>query len=264
MHCEMLEDQGWEDPNALWDAGGPGVGGPQCIVGCWRTPVHCGMLEDPGVGGPQCIVGCWRTLGWEDPSALWDAGGPWGGRTPMHCGMMEDPNALWDAGGPGVGGPQCIVGCWRTLGWEDPNALLGGGGGESLKKSLGLPQISKIWGDVPKIDSECPQNAFGGWVGVPSTPPPPLTPLPCPPPTPRDWCLSRQLWWGHRVPAYKVGLSPPGSDPPDEGLWVVARSEDEARDEAARLCCAPPGDVELQQGGGGGPKSSLHPPNISS
>ena len=21
-----------------------------------------------------------------------------------------------------------------------------------------------------------------------------------------DWCLSRQLWWGHRVPAWKVGL----------------------------------------------------------
>jgi valyl-tRNA synthetase len=19
-----------------------------------------------------------------------------------------------------------------------------------------------------------------------------------------DWCVSRQLWWGHRVPAYKV------------------------------------------------------------
>lgn len=63
-----------------------------------------------------------------------------------------------------------------------------------------------------------------------------------------DWCLSRQLWWGHRVPAYKVGVSPPGGDPPDPpGLWVVARSEDEARDEAARLCRVPPKDIELQQ-----------------
>ena len=66
MHCGVLEDPGWEDPmgwwedpNALWGAGGPRVGGPhgmvggpQCIVGCWRTPMHCGVLEDPG---------------WEDP-----------------------------------------------------------------------------------------------------------------------------------------------------------------------------------------------------
>lgn len=20
----------------------------------------------------------------------------------------------------------------------------------------------------------------------------------------RDWCVSRQLWWGHRIPAYQV------------------------------------------------------------
>jgi valyl-tRNA synthetase len=22
----------------------------------------------------------------------------------------------------------------------------------------------------------------------------------------RDWCISRQLWWGHRVPAYLVQI----------------------------------------------------------
>ncbi len=22
----------------------------------------------------------------------------------------------------------------------------------------------------------------------------------------QDWCVSRQLWWGHRVPAYRVDL----------------------------------------------------------
>jgi hypothetical protein len=32
----------------------------------------------------------------------------------------------------------------------------------------------------------------------------------------RDWCISRQLWWGHRIPAWYVTLqgepaAPPGS-----------------------------------------------------
>ena len=35
----------------------------------------------------------------------------------------------------------------------------------------------------------------------------------------RDWCISRQLWWGHRIPAWY--------DP--AGRWYVARSEAEAR-----------------------------------
>jgi len=35
----------------------------------------------------------------------------------------------------------------------------------------------------------------------------------------RDWCISRQLWWGHRIPAWYDA----------EGRWYVARSEAEAR-----------------------------------
>lgn len=37
----------------------------------------------------------------------------------------------------------------------------------------------------------------------------------------RDWCVSRQLWWGHRVPAYYVN----GSNKD----YVIARSLEEAR-----------------------------------
>jgi valyl-tRNA synthetase len=35
----------------------------------------------------------------------------------------------------------------------------------------------------------------------------------------KDWCISRQLWWGHRIPAWY--------DP--DGRWYVARSEEQAR-----------------------------------
>jgi valyl-tRNA synthetase len=35
----------------------------------------------------------------------------------------------------------------------------------------------------------------------------------------KDWCISRQLWWGHRIPAWYD----------DEGRWYVAHSEAEAR-----------------------------------
>ncbi|KAM3341099.1 valine-tRNA ligase, mitochondrial 1 [Capsicum galapagoense] len=52
----------------------------------------------------------------------------------------------------------------------------------------------------------------------------------------RDWCISRQLWWGHRIPAWYVTLR---DDKQKEfGVcddhWIVARNEEEARDFASR------------------------------
>lgn len=47
----------------------------------------------------------------------------------------------------------------------------------------------------------------------------------------RDWCVSRQIWWGHRVPAY---LASSGL----REVWVAAESEAKARTKAAsKLDC---------------------------
>ncbi|QEY33505.1 valine--tRNA ligase [Synechococcus sp. RSCCF101] len=44
----------------------------------------------------------------------------------------------------------------------------------------------------------------------------------------RDWCISRQLWWGHRIPAWFV-ISATDGRVCDDTPFVVARSEAEAR-----------------------------------
>ncbi|XP_005389443.2 PREDICTED: valine--tRNA ligase isoform X1 [Chinchilla lanigera] len=66
----------------------------------------------------------------------------------------------------------------------------------------------------------------------------------------RDWCISRQLWWGHRIPAYFVTVSdpavPPGEDP-DGRYWVSGRSEAEARDKAAKEFGVSPDKIALKQ-----------------
>lgn len=42
----------------------------------------------------------------------------------------------------------------------------------------------------------------------------------------RDWCISRQLWWGHQIPAYKVIADG------QEEFWIAARSKEEAHEKA--------------------------------
>ena len=43
----------------------------------------------------------------------------------------------------------------------------------------------------------------------------------------RDWCISRQLWWGHRIPAWFV-VSETGGVITEATPYVVARNEEEA------------------------------------
>lgn len=50
----------------------------------------------------------------------------------------------------------------------------------------------------------------------------------------QDWCLSRQLWWGHQIPAYLVKVEGENVDDGADDSWVVARTEEEARQEAEK------------------------------
>jgi valyl-tRNA synthetase len=45
----------------------------------------------------------------------------------------------------------------------------------------------------------------------------------------RDWCVSRQLWWGHQIPAWfatKKDESLDKNDMANSDRWVVARNEE--------------------------------------
>jgi valyl-tRNA synthetase len=47
----------------------------------------------------------------------------------------------------------------------------------------------------------------------------------------KDWCISRQLWWGHQIPAWYV-VSATNGEIADDTPFVVAYSEEEAREKA--------------------------------
>ncbi|XP_062952883.1 valine--tRNA ligase, mitochondrial isoform X2 [Cynocephalus volans] len=60
-----------------------------------------------------------------------------------------------------------------------------------------------------------------------------------------DWCISRQLWWGHQIPAYLVTEGHAKGD--REECWVVGRSEAEAREVAAELTGRPEAELALDR-----------------
>jgi valyl-tRNA synthetase len=41
----------------------------------------------------------------------------------------------------------------------------------------------------------------------------------------KDWCISRQLWWGQQIPAYKCTLKKDST----KSKWFVGRTENEAK-----------------------------------
>ena len=48
----------------------------------------------------------------------------------------------------------------------------------------------------------------------------------------KDWCISRQLWWGHQIPAW-YAVSETGGEITDNTPFMVAANEAEAREKAA-------------------------------
>ncbi|KAJ4523953.1 valine--tRNA ligase [Exophiala dermatitidis] len=49
-----------------------------------------------------------------------------------------------------------------------------------------------------------------------------------------DWCLSRQLWWGHQAPVYFAQISGEVHDEGDGSLWFSGRTKEEAERKARR------------------------------
>lgn len=49
----------------------------------------------------------------------------------------------------------------------------------------------------------------------------------------RDWCISRQLWWGHRIPAYYATVNDGRKVSPNDGqYWISGRTLEEATQRA--------------------------------
>uniref|UniRef100_A0A1I8BHA2 Valine--tRNA ligase, mitochondrial n=1 Tax=Meloidogyne hapla TaxID=6305 RepID=A0A1I8BHA2_MELHA len=66
----------------------------------------------------------------------------------------------------------------------------------------------------------------------------------------KDWCISRQIWWGHQIPAYFVTINEPGrpeADPSDDSYWVSARDEHEAKSKAASKFGVPIEKITLKR-----------------
>jgi len=65
----------------------------------------------------------------------------------------------------------------------------------------------------------------------------------------KDWCISRQLWWGHRIPAWFVDFKDeaPGDKATQHDRWVVAHTEEAALAKAAEKFGKPADQLILER-----------------
>ncbi|KAK3087824.1 hypothetical protein FSP39_011139, partial [Pinctada imbricata] len=59
-----------------------------------------------------------------------------------------------------------------------------------------------------------------------------------------DWCISRQIWWGHRIPMYRAWTQ---SQEEEEGVWVVGRNEEDAKRRAQEELGQPGEVINIKQ-----------------
>ena len=74
-------------------------------------------------------------------------------------------------------------------------------------KELSQPALDNVMNDTIKFYPEKFKNSYRNWME-----------------NVKDWCISRQLWWGHQIPAYFYGEG--------ENDFVVAKTKDEAFEKA--------------------------------
>ncbi|MBN2636075.1 MAG: valine--tRNA ligase [Prolixibacteraceae bacterium] len=84
-------------------------------------------------------------------------------------------------------------------------------------EELVKPALENVMNDNIKFHPPKFKNIYNHWMG-----------------NIKDWCISRQLWWGHQIPVYYISPTAP-LNPPEGGNWgyVVAENEEEARRLAA-------------------------------
>jgi valyl-tRNA synthetase len=83
-------------------------------------------------------------------------------------------------------------------------------------KELAQPAIDAVKNGDIKISPKTSEKVYFNWMN-----------------NIQDWCLSRQLWWGHQVPAYLVKFEGETYvDSADNERWVTGRTEAEAQQKA--------------------------------
>lgn len=72
-------------------------------------------------------------------------------------------------------------------------------------KELAIPALENVMNDTVQLQPAKFKNVYRHWME-----------------NVKDWCISRQLWWGQRIPAYFIGDNPGPND------YVVAMTVEEA------------------------------------